>query len=240
MDLARPLLGVFAHPDDEVFSMGGTAALAAAQGAPVQLLTLTHGERGVKNLPRALPADELARLREAELRESCRLLGARPPLLCGYPDGGLDQADPEEVIARILRLVEEFRPATLITFGPDGATGHRDHVAVGRLATEAWRRSLARGPGAPALYWAARPASLRQSFRARITARPRTEGHYHEDPPAVPYRDEELESMDVSSVVEQKRAAARAHASQAISRLPDPGGTPSEWWGVEYFYRVPR
>src|SRR6516225_5937139 len=43
---ARRMLGVFAHPDDEVFCAGGTMARAAEAGAEVMIVSATRGERG--------------------------------------------------------------------------------------------------------------------------------------------------------------------------------------------------
>ena len=40
------LLAIFAHPDDESFSCGGTLAKAAAAGHNVHLICATRGEEG--------------------------------------------------------------------------------------------------------------------------------------------------------------------------------------------------
>ena len=75
------LLAIFAHPDDEVFSCGGTLARAAAEGHDVHLICATRGEEGEINHPdidtSITKGPPRGRLREAELEEA--LLQARHP-----------------------------------------------------------------------------------------------------------------------------------------------------------------
>ena len=46
IDRAPRILGLFAHPDDEVFCCGGTIARCAEAGAVTAVASLTHGESG--------------------------------------------------------------------------------------------------------------------------------------------------------------------------------------------------
>ena len=132
------LMCVFAHPDDESFAFGGTLALYAAQGIEVSLVSATRGERGWAGDPTARPdPPELGRLREAELSAAAGVLGARRPTFFDYPDGELDRADPSEVIAKLVAALRRDRPDVVVTFGPDGAYGHPDHIAVSRHTTAA-------------------------------------------------------------------------------------------------------
>ena len=134
----RRLTAVFAHPDDETFAVGGTLARYADDGVRCSLYCATDGEAGQSSgLPVSSRA-ELAELRRNELHAACRLLGVATVERGGYPDGELAAADPELVIAEIVRLVRRERPGVVLTFGPEGApTGHRDHRAISRLATAA-------------------------------------------------------------------------------------------------------
>jgi len=127
------LLAIFAHPDDESFTVGGTLARYAAEGVEVSLLCATRGEAGIKGMA----PEETARVREQELRAACAVLGVREVHFLGYHDGELAEADPAEVTARMVQAMRELRPHVVITFGPDGISGHPDHVAVSRLATAA-------------------------------------------------------------------------------------------------------
>ncbi len=136
--LERPrepsLLAIFAHPDDESFTIGGTLARYAAEGVEVSLLCATQGEAGIKGIS----PEEAARVREQELRAACAVLGVREVRFLSYRDGELAQADPAEVTAKMAQAMRELRPQVVITFGPDGISGHPDHVAVSRQAAAAF------------------------------------------------------------------------------------------------------
>ena len=135
-------MAVLAHPDDESLGLGGALARYAAEGVATTVLTATLGERGrFRGEPRESPlhpgADELARIREAELRAATRALGAGEPILLRYRDGALSEADPREAIGRIAHHLRSVRPHVVLTFAPDGAYGHPDHIAISQLATAA-------------------------------------------------------------------------------------------------------
>ncbi len=132
------LMCVLAHPDDETLGVGGTLAKYAAEGVETYLVTATHGERGWQDDPKDNPGlAALASLREAELRAAAQILGLKEIRLLDYVDGDLDRADPAEVIHKIVAYVRRVRPQIVITFGPDGAYGHPDHVAISQFATAA-------------------------------------------------------------------------------------------------------
>jgi LmbE family N-acetylglucosaminyl deacetylase len=113
----------------------------AAEGVEAHLVTATRGERGrFRGLPEGPGhpgAERLAAIREEELRTAAAALGIRSVTLLGYGDGRLDQAEPREAIAHIAAEIRRLRPHVAITFPPDGAYGHPDHVAISQLATAA-------------------------------------------------------------------------------------------------------
>lgn len=132
------LMCVLAHPDDESLGTGGTLAKYAAEGVDAELVVATRGEHGWTGDPHEYPGPaELGRIRESELRGATAALGIRDPILLPYIDGDLDQADPAEVTARIAAELRRFRPDVVVTFGPDGAYGHPDHIAISQLTTAA-------------------------------------------------------------------------------------------------------
>jgi LmbE family N-acetylglucosaminyl deacetylase len=135
---ARRLLGVFAHPDDEVFCAGGTMARAAEAGAEVMIVSATRGERGQIRDPGAATRHTLGAVREGELRAAAAELGVRRVQVLGYPDGTLPH-HRSSLGAAIADITRQFDPDTVITFGPDGGYGHPDHVAVSGLTTAAFR-----------------------------------------------------------------------------------------------------
>lgn len=146
--MQRRLLCVLAHPDDETLALGGVLARYAAAGVATHLITATSGEQGWSGDPKERPgAAEIARLREAELHAAAAVLGITELRLLRYPDGGLAEAPADAVIARIAQAVRQVRPQVVVTFGPDGATGHPDHMAISQLTTAALFRAA--DPGYP-------------------------------------------------------------------------------------------
>jgi LmbE family N-acetylglucosaminyl deacetylase len=136
---ARPrLLAVLAHPDDESLGFGGVLAKYAAEGVETSLITATRGERGWPGDPRTYPGlAELGRVREGELRAAARVLGLGDVCLLNYLDGELDQAPPAEAIGQIVAQMRRIRPAVVLTFDPQGAYGHPDHIAICQFTTAA-------------------------------------------------------------------------------------------------------
>jgi LmbE family N-acetylglucosaminyl deacetylase len=139
---ARRLLGVFAHPDDEVFCAGGTMARAAEAGAEVMIVSATRGEQGQIRDPGAATRHTLGAVREGELRAAAAELGVHRVQVLGYPDGSLQDHRPS-LGAAIADIMRQFDPDTVVTFAADGGYGHPDHVAISDLTTTAFR-ALAR------------------------------------------------------------------------------------------------
>jgi len=218
----RWLLAVFAHPDDESFRPGGTLALLARRGVRVQVLTATRGEGGSCGNPPLCRPEGLPAVRERELRCACAALGVEPPHILDYRDGHLDEVEPEGLIAEILKVVREVHPQVMLTFGPDGLSGHPDHVTVGRAATEAFRRA----GDVAALYTVAVPRSVAERLgMERIR----------------PVPDEAITLVvDVAPAWEQKMAAIRCHATQLGASPMVQAPVEQQWrfFGTEHFVRA--
>ena len=133
------ILSVWAHPDDETFVAGGIMAAAADHGQTVVCVTATAGERGTDD-PERWPPERLGRVRRWEAAAAMAVLGVDDHRVLGLPDGSLAGLDPAEPVASLCDLVDEVRPDTILTFGPDGGTFHPDHQAVSAWVGEAWRR----------------------------------------------------------------------------------------------------
>ena len=239
MDFSRPLLVLVAHPDDETFALGGTVALAVKAGAPVRVVCATRGEKGKLNLPNPCSEQELGSMRANELTEALAFLGAQQPLVWDHGDGCLAQADPEVIVEKLVNVIEEFKPSNIITFGPDGVSGHKDHIAMHYFATEAFRRASQKN-SQMRLFWIARPQKVREQFYSHLASRPRTQGHYHTELPNVPYDDKDLFAVDIQPVLDVKLQAVRAHVSQNPERFAQRVATQAEeFWRYEYLYPVP-
>jgi LmbE family N-acetylglucosaminyl deacetylase len=137
----RRLLGVFAHPDDETFCAGGTFARYAKDGAEIMVVSATRGQAGQIRDASVGTRRTIGAVRERELRLACERLGVTEVRCWDYADGGLAQADFAGLVAHVMRLIREFRPQAVITFGPEGAYGHPDHITIGAAATAACRQA---------------------------------------------------------------------------------------------------
>jgi LmbE family N-acetylglucosaminyl deacetylase len=136
----RPrILGVFAHPDDEIFCAGGTLAKYAAAGAHTAVVSATRGEAGQIRDARAATRHTLGKVREHELHQACALLGVTQARCLDYRDGTLQTVDTTRLVDDIVSVIDGFRPDAVITFGADGAYGHPDHVAISAAVTAACR-----------------------------------------------------------------------------------------------------
>jgi LmbE family N-acetylglucosaminyl deacetylase len=138
MDNQLKLMCVLAHPDDEALGIASTIPRYVAEGVDVYLVTATRGERGWSGSEEDFPGlAALGKIREAELRCAARHLGIRQVEFLDYIDGDLDQADPAEAIEKIVICLRRVRPQVVITFPPDGAYGHPDHIAICQFTTAA-------------------------------------------------------------------------------------------------------
>lgn len=134
------ILGVWAHPDDETFCAGGILAAAAKNGQRVVIVTATRGEKGVQDESR-WPADKLGQIRSDELEQALQILGVNKHEQLDFPDGACNEQDERLAVNRLVALIKAHQPDTVLTFGPDGLTGHPDHSTVSAWATTAVKES---------------------------------------------------------------------------------------------------
>jgi LmbE family N-acetylglucosaminyl deacetylase len=128
------VLGVWAHPDDETYLSGGIMSALRSEGIRVACITATRGELGGDG-------DGIDAIRTRELDDALRILGVEEHTWLDYRDGSCNGSDPTAGIDAITRALTSMRPDTVLTFAPDGLTGHDDHRAVSRWTSEALRRS---------------------------------------------------------------------------------------------------
>ena len=138
MNGALKLLAVFPHPDDETLGLGSTLARYSAQGIETYLVCATRGERGWFASEGPDPGlEEVARIREAELRCAAEHLGIHEVSFLDYIDGDVDRADPEEIIGKLVSHLRRIKPQVVVSFGSDGAYGHPDHIALSQFTNGA-------------------------------------------------------------------------------------------------------
>ncbi|MCW2812467.1 MAG: Cyclic nucleotide-binding protein [Friedmanniella sp.] len=143
----RPLrvLGLFAHPDDEVFCVGGTIARAAAAGAETAIVSLTRGEAGQIRDSATATRRTLGATRVEELGAAGAALGVGGVRCLDLGDGYLARMPYADLVAQVRPILEEYAPDVVVTFGEDGGFGHPDHIMSARAVLTA-RAQLARPP----------------------------------------------------------------------------------------------
>ena len=131
-----PILAVFAHPDDERV-VGPLLSKLGREGRETHLVIATDGSKGVRDFAHIPAGPELAAARTKEAQCAANRLGVRQLHLLGLPDGGLASF---EVLGKLrsglAAIIDSLKPAAIITFGPEGGTGHPDHRLVGDVATQ--------------------------------------------------------------------------------------------------------
>ena len=252
------MMAVHAHPDDESSSTGGVLATYSDQGIRTVVVTCTNGEfgdapGGVKPGEDGHDEQAVAQLRLAELRQACKILGVTELETLGYHDSGMPDWDykerPEafwnipldEVAGRVGALIEQYRPQVVVSYDAEGPYQHPDHVHAARAAAAAVAAT-----GIPAKFYltAMRPSSWRKVWDALR--------ELGEDVPGPREVTDEMRAqmeaaerritttVDIRPVLERKREALFAHASQIreswCSKIP--ADLAEEAFGQETFVRA--
>ncbi len=219
-----------AHPDDEALLTAGTLARAAAEGHRVVLVLATRGESGDVGADLLVDGEDLGGRRTAEAEASASALGVARLEFLGYADSGLHEdaeghwpsgslcaADPDEVVQRLADLLREERADLLVADDRNGGYGHPDHRRVHEVAAEAARVvGVAFFEATVDREFLAGGVALAESMGLTVP-----EGFVPPDvsewyTPAA----EITHAIDVTGMLEAKRASMRAHASQATG-APD-------------------
>jgi LmbE family N-acetylglucosaminyl deacetylase len=227
----RTLAAVVAHPDDDAYGIASIVALHADDPSlRFVLIHATDGEAGSIAEGSGATRENLGSVRREEDRRAWVALGRVPDRheWFGYPDGGLAEVPRGDLVERIARIFSEERPDVVMTFGPDGITGHPDHVAISDATTEAFGRFAGDGSsGFRRLTYGAIPLSTIDRINRKRTVlglEPwNPESIYHMR--GVP--DEEIGIViDTSSVAQRVRAAMQEHRTQWADMNPQ--GVPEE------------
>ncbi len=126
-------MGVWAHPDDETWASAGLMMAAIANGQRVAVVTATRGELGSVD-PVRWPLDALAQVRQRELAAALNLIGVTDHYWLDYKDGECAGINPLNASLQLTQIIDQVCPDTILTFGPDGLTGHADHKTIGKWA----------------------------------------------------------------------------------------------------------
>jgi LmbE family N-acetylglucosaminyl deacetylase len=135
-------MSIHAHPDDQEFTVGGTLARWAREGAEIVTVCLTHGDAGSNRFtPPDMTRQRLAKIRDEEQRAACRVLGIKDVVFLDYEDGVLTST----IAMRrdVTRLVRRLRPDTVVCGDPtmrfygNRYMNHPDHRVASDVALDA-------------------------------------------------------------------------------------------------------
>jgi LmbE family N-acetylglucosaminyl deacetylase len=237
-----------AHPDDEAIFTGGTMALLSDRGHRVVVVFATQGELGEE--PDDLgPHGDLAALRAVETGRAADVLGIARVEFLGYHDSGMPGGDAgraagafggcavDEAVDRLTAIVAGEDAVALVSYDEQGVYGHPDHVRAHEVAVSAAARL-----GVPALY----ECTVDREYLHFV------ETHVVEEAGGI-RRDlglaasglglptvEITTTIDARVVLDRKRAAMAAHASQipeTATALRLPPETFAAVYGYEWYRR---
>lgn len=218
------LLAIFAHPDDEAFSCGGTLAKAAAAGHEVHLICATRGEEGEivhPDIPTSIAkGPPRGELREQELRDACAALGIEAPIFLDHHDSGFPievglnnpqafmNQDVNGIERELLPHIGALAPEVIVTFDPHGGYPHIDHITIHRAAIQAfWSAGSVAQPAPQRLFFPMRTS-------AQVAAR-NALSEYPIDADIYGVSDDSLAVVvDIRDHAEAKVASLAAHRSQ--------------------------
>lgn len=194
MTVERHAVFVYPHPDDESFGSAGTIIKMREQGTKVTYLCGTKGEMG-RNMgsPPFANRESMAKIREKELEEACRLLDCDLQFL-GYRDKAVEFENEEKMARHIKGILEEIDASLVVTYHPLYGV-HPDHNAIARATI----RALEMMP---------------KETRPKMWARPII--HNPEEVLGKPQH-----SYDIRDIFDKKMEAIAAHKSQADGILGD-------------------
>jgi LmbE family N-acetylglucosaminyl deacetylase len=204
----KPIVGIFAHPDDEVLvGPGGTLAKFAREGRDTFLICVTDGDAGMNSSD---DKRNLGEIRREELQASAKILGIKDVIFLGYKDGTLSNNLYHEIAEKITTILGEIDPEIIITMEHRGISGHLDHIAVSMISSYIYEHMH----------------SIKEIWYYALT---------REDRKALPpyyiyfpdgYKLDEIDKIvDITSVWDQKVKALHQHKSQlhdmekALNRL---------------------
>jgi len=236
--MARTIVALHAHPDDESSKGAGTVARYSDMGIRTVLVTATGGEAGdILNAAADTPEAraDLAAVRRAELRDAASIIGYDDVIMLGYRDSGMPDTDEnrhpeafvnapfEEILGRLVGIVRSEQPEVILGYDDHEWYPHPDHLRIHDLSEAVFAAAADpdRFPdaGEP---WAARrlyaPAfSLK---RLRLLGKAMNdrglESPFDRWIAAVDAEAEDppLTQVDISDHLDRARSALRAHRTQ--------------------------
>jgi LmbE family N-acetylglucosaminyl deacetylase len=191
------LMTVFPHPDDETMAAGGLLLIAKKLGWKTVVVTLTRGEAG--KLFVNTNGYSASEVRERELKNAIKILGADKLILGDFPDGKLRRTKIEWK-SWLKKIIKEKKPGIVVTYDHTGFTGHPDHIVLSVELTSLIKKLKVK----PALFWTAREGRLKKMVNPKVAAFAAKPTHI----------------LDVGWSWYRKWLASRAHRSQKLGKSP--------------------
>jgi LmbE family N-acetylglucosaminyl deacetylase len=190
-------MAIMAHPDDIEFSCAGTLARWAQAGARISYVLCTSGDVGIAapGMTRARAAE----IREAESRQAAEIAGASEVIFLREPDGLLQPT--LDLRKKLVREIRRFRPEVVISGDPGvilasaDYINHPDHRAAAIAALDA----VFPAAGQPNLFEELAEEGLRAFKPRKVYVNVWEHGE---------------QFVDISTTIETKIAALKAHVSQ--------------------------
>ncbi|MGD0328385.1 MAG: PIG-L deacetylase family protein [Minisyncoccia bacterium] len=192
----KPIVCIFAHPDDEAFGPGGTIA-KLARTREVYIICATKGETGGH---RGKGEEKsMGRIRAKELRRSAKTLGVKRVFFLGFLDGTLCNNLYHHIARKAGNILKKLKPDTILSYEPRGVSGHTDHVTIAMVSSYLFGRL-------PFI-------KKHMQFCVRDTPERRKEKYFIYRPPG--YKKSEIDFVsDVRDVWDTKVQAIAQHTSQ--------------------------
>jgi LmbE family N-acetylglucosaminyl deacetylase len=248
--VSKTLVCFHAHPDDEAILTGGTMARAAADGHRVVVVFATRGDHGEVAEGVLSDTEVLADRRDDEARRAADILGIARVEFLDYRDSGMAEtetnhaegsfwsADVEVAASRLARILEEEDADVFTTYDERGGYGHPDHIQAHRVGVRA-----AELAGTKRVYAA---TVSRQHFltiaRDQFEEMPSDAQPPNPDDFDLGVDESRITTwIDVRSVIDRKRAAMAAHASQIPEEsffLALDGDNFVRTFGLEWYIRL--
>lgn len=258
---AKRILGVFPHPDDEG-TMSGALLKYGQAGNETGLICITRGEVGEISDPALATPETLGKVREGEMRAAAQELGVKHLWFLGYRDSGMAgtadnhdtrsllQANPAEVVGKIVEVIRQFRPQVVVTFDETGGYGHPDHITAYKHTTSAFYAAADAiqypelGPAhrVSKLYYSSFPRSAIRKMGEWIRSQNADVQEWVTklDPEQLGLPDEQIDvRLDVEALLEAKGRSWAHHRTQinpnsAMAQIPSE--VQREWRRYEYFH----
>ncbi|MGB9358929.1 MAG: PIG-L family deacetylase [Acidimicrobiia bacterium] len=147
--MARTIVALHAHPDDESSKGAGTIARYSDEGVRTVLVTATGGEAGDILNPAADTPEaraDLAAVRRSELRDAAAIIGYDDVVMLGYRDSGMPDTDEnrhplafvnasfEEILGRMVAIVRSEQPEVILGYDDHERYPHPDHLRIHDLS----------------------------------------------------------------------------------------------------------